>query len=88
VFYGTAEAVLCKDLEVATRGLQVAASPVVWLDFPLNLTGLKPVLLGARVQLYERAGLAFVALGDGVGAHVGERLDGERRIESAHGWKR
>src|ERR1700686_1267866 len=47
----------------------------------------KPDRLKTVLPLHERAGSAFVAFHDGIGAHIGERLDGERGIEAAHRWK-
>src|SRR5262245_43915883 len=35
-------------------------------------------------SLEQRSRVLLVAVGDGVGAHIGERLDGQRRIEAAH----
>jgi hypothetical protein len=37
-----------------------------------------------EVPLQERSGILLVAIHDRIGAHVGERLDRERRIEAAH----
>src|SRR5437867_6620931 len=37
-------------------------------------------------SLRERSGILLVAIHDRIGAHVGERLDRERRIEAAHRW--
>src|SRR6516165_7426792 len=46
-----------------------------------------PCMRKAR-RLYERSGVDFVALHDRISTHVGERLDGECRIEASHRWKR
>ncbi len=42
---------------------------------------------GEIVALNKRAGIFLIAIDDGIGAHVSERLDGERGIEAAHRWK-
>src|SRR4051812_30345882 len=39
----------------------------------------------APAPLDKRAGILPVAVHDRIGRHVGERLDGERRIKAAHG---
>src|SRR5580700_1277975 len=46
------------------------------------------ILRGISCCLNKSAGALFVAIDDGVGARIGEGLDGERGIEAAHRGKR
>src|SRR5262245_47290025 len=39
---------------------------------------------GRAESLEQRSRILLVAIGDRVGAHIGERLNGERRIKAAH----
>ena len=39
---------------------------------------------GAGAKLRERSGIFLVPIHDGIGAHVSDCLDRERRIEPAH----